>query len=498
MAGIEKIKIPVRKEELTLDAIKPYLPTVFEKFCQNQTKIKHFWGLFENKNDIFNKQRRYEDNSEINNIVATPHLWSMVSFKSGYALGNPKEYAQTEEKQTDDIKYLNKYAKSVNLRTIDKNVANWIYATGVGYYFVEPKSGVYDPETEAPFNVWLRSADSCAKIYSSYNGEEELFDMLVTSYKKIVNGKEKEILLISVYLPDYYYEFECDNTIPNTPKFNILPNKTLVRAIYKKLPLTEKFANENRIGLCEITETIQNAINKIYSDQVDNIDDLVNEMLILRNCILGQTPEEKAKNLKSARANGVMEIKDPSPDIEADVKTISTKLDHSDILGVIESLKNEMYSACGVPLAISDTSNGGNKQGALQLGNGWENAYDRLLDEINSFIVADYDLLDKLLFICKKDPNAKLNELNASEIEIKYNPNMTDNMVSKSQAYQTFIQCGVPSDLAIAWCRLSNDPVTASRRIEEYRESLAKEQEVINNRLQNVDNLSTNNGTSNA
>ena len=34
MAGIEKIKIPVRKKELTLEAIKPYLPTVFEKFCE--------------------------------------------------------------------------------------------------------------------------------------------------------------------------------------------------------------------------------------------------------------------------------------------------------------------------------------------------------------------------------------------------------------------------------------------------------------------------------
>ena len=163
----------------------------------------------------------------------------------------------------------------------------------------------------------------------------------------------------------------------------------------------------------------------------------------------------------------------------------------------MESIKNELYATCGVPIAISDTSNGGNKQGALQLGNGWENAYDRLLDEINSFLIADYKLLDKILTICKKDPNSKLNELNASEIEIKYNPNMTDNMVSKSQAYQTFIQCGVPSDLAIAWCRLSNDPVTASRRIEQYRERLAQEQQVINNSSQNVDN-STNNGTNNA
>lgn len=501
MAGIEKIKIPVRKNELTIEAIEPYLPTVFEKFCENQKKIQHFWEIYENKHEIYNKKRRYEDDSDINNKVSTPHLWAIVNFKSGYALGNPKEYAQTEEKQTDDIKYLNKYTKSVNLRTIDKNVAIWTYATGVGYYFTEPKSESYDSEVEAPFNVWLRPSDTCCKVYSSYNGEEELFDMLVTSYTKIKDGKEKEFILISLYLPDFYYEFECDNTIPNTPKFDIRPDKTQTRPIYKKLPLTEKFANESRIGVVEIGETLQNAIDTIYSNEVDNVQDLVNEMLVFRNCILGTTAEEKAQNLRDAKRGGALEIKDPNPDVEADVKTISTKLDHTDILSLMESIKNELYATCGVPIAVSDTSNGGNKQGALQLGNGWENSHDRFLDEINSFLIADYELLYKMLFICKKDPNSKLNELNASEVEIKYNPNMTDNMVSKSQAYQTFIQCGVPSDLAIAWCRLSNDPVTASRRIEQYREKLAQEKEVINKNVDNsggnVDN-STNNGTNNA
>ena len=201
-------------------------------------------------------------------------------------------------------------------------------------------------------------------------------------------------------------------------------------------------------------------------------------MLIIKNCILGNTPEEKAQNFRDAKKNGVMEIRDPNPDVEADVKTISTKLDHSDILGVIESLKNEMYATCGVPLAISDTSNGGNKQGAIQLGNGWENAYDRLLDEINSFVVADYDLLDKLLFICKKDSKSKLNELNASEIEIKYNPNMSDNMLSKAQAYQFFYKCGVPSRLIIEWCRLSNDPVTVAKMIDDYKADLYEQADV--------------------
>ena len=497
MAGIEKIKIPVRKNELTIQAIEPYLPTVFEKFCENQKKIQHYWDIFENKHAIEDKTRRYEDDSDINNKVATPHLWAIVNFKSGYALGNPKEYAQTEEKQTDDIKYLNKYVKSVNLRAVDKNVAVWTYATGVGYYFTEPKSDKYDPETESPFNVWLRPSDTCTKVYSSYNGEEELFDMLVTSYKKIKDGKEKEYILISLYLPNYYYEFECDNTIPNTPKFDQRINETRVRTIYKKLPLTEKFANESRIGVVEIGETLQNAIDTIYSNEVDNVQDLVNEMLVFKNCILGETPEKKSENLRVAKRNGAIEINDRSPDIEADVKTISTKLDHTDILSLIESIKNELYATCGVPIAISDTSNGGNKQGALQLGNGWENSYDRLLDEINSFLIADYQLLDKMLFICKKDPMSKLNELNASEIEIKYNPNMTDNIVSKAQAVQIFDQCNFPPEVYIPWVRVSNDAVTTSKLIREYRDGLAKQQQVINNtNSQNVNN-STNNSNNN-
>lgn len=475
MAGITKIKIPVRKNNLTIEAIKPYLGTILTQFEQNKAKIDKYWAMYENKHDIISKVRKYEENNSINNKVSTPHLWSIVNFKSGYALGNPKEYAQTDDSQTDDIKYLNKFVKSANLRTIDKNVATWVYSVGVGYYFIEPKSEDFDIESEAPFNIYLKEPNSCAKVYSSYNGEEALFDILFTAYKKVEGGKETDVMLLSIYLPKYYYEFEY-NSLAGINQFKELANKRVERRIYQKLPLVEKYANESRIGIVEIGQTLQDAIDNIYSNEVDNVQDLVNEMLIFKNCSLGNTPEEKSETLQTARQNGAIEINDKNPDIPADVKTISTKLNHADILTLLESMKNELYSTTGTPIAVSDTSNGGNKQGALQLGNGWENAYNRLLDEINSFLIADYDLLDKMLFIAKKSRGSKLNELKPNEIDIKYNPNMTDNMVSKSQAYQTFIDCGVPSDLAIAWCRLSNDPVTASKRIEEYKAQLLKEQ----------------------
>ena len=179
MAGIEKIKIPVKKDELSIESIKPYLSDVYSKFCENQKHIRHFWNVYKNQHSIAKKTRAYSDVDSVNNKISTPHLWSMVNFKSGYALGNPKEYAQTEEKQTDDIKFLNKYAKSVNLRSLDKNVAIWVYATGVGYYFIEPKSENINPK-EAQ-NLLVKYLTECQKI------EEPIKEQLIKICENVIH-----------------------------------------------------------------------------------------------------------------------------------------------------------------------------------------------------------------------------------------------------------------------------------------------------------------------
>lgn len=481
MAGIEPIYIPLRKNELSLENIRPYFLTIMTTFNNNARKVQKFRKIYENQHEIEFKKRRYDDDSDVNNKVATPHLWAMVNFKTGYAFGNPKEYSQSADNQTDDIKFLNKYNKDANLRTIDKDVGTEIYAVGNCYYFIEPKDNLKDLDlnSESPYVIYCKPSDTCAKVYSSYNGNEELFDILVT---KITDSTKGDRTIISIYLPDTYYEVETYDL----STFDENKARRFERLKYKELPLVEKYANNSRIGIVEIGETLQDAIDTIYSNEVDNIVDVVNELLVFKNCVLGKTQDEEAQFVKTAKKNGVIVLNDRNPDVPAGLETISTKLNHSDILNLLESIKNELYSSCGVPLATSDTSNGGNKQGALQLGNGWENAYNRLLDEINSFIIADNKLLRKILFICKKLANSRLNTLNASEIEIKYNPNMTDNMLSKAQAYNQFVTNGVPPQIAIEWCRLSNDPISKGKIIQDYMDA-QKEQDINSNIADNIE-----------
>lgn len=478
MAGISKIKIPIKPEELTIESIVPYLGDILTQFNQNQSKIEHNWKIFEIQHDIANKIRRYEEDSDNNNKCCTPYLYEMVTFKSGYAFGNPKEYAQSSEGQSKSLNYLNRYSRDANERTIDKNVATYNYATGCGYYFIEPKKGDVDLEYEAPYVIYAKKPDECAKIYSSYNGEPELFDMLVTTVKKIIDGKEKDVTTLSVYLPNVYTVFEYNELAGIPYRFTEITKERKDRAVYKMLPLVEKYSNESRLGIVEIGESLQNAIDKLNSDQLDNVDDIVNELLVFFNTILGKNQKEEANFLKNAKKNGVIVLNDKSAEFKADIKSVTQKLDYNGIATIINNMKRDLFDSCGVPIPSSEASSGGSNTGAVEKGNGYDNAYNRILDDYNSFILADREVLKRKIYICKGYANSKVNDLYASDIDIKYNPNMSDNMLTKSQSYVNFVTNNVPPALAIQWCRIANDANTPAKQIEEYIEKQKAAQEI--------------------
>lgn len=474
VAGIKKIKIPVLPENLSIEAILPYLQYVLGEFQKNRRKIRKNWKVFENQHNILEKKRRYDDDSDVNNVVATPYLYEMVCFKSGYAFGNPKEYAQSTEEQTEALKFLNRYCKDANERSKDKNVAVYNYALGSGYYFIEPRKDNFDSEFESPYVIYDKSPETCAKVYSSYNGEPELFDVLFTDLSKFdENGGKQNVTILSIYLPDMYYEVEYNSDFQYPANFKELTEKRKARPIYKMLPLVEKYSNESRLGIIELCMSIQDAIDKLNSNQIDNVEDLVNELLVFMNTVLGKDQDEEAMFLKNAKRNGVIVLNDKNPDIKADVKTLSNKLDYNGIMAIINNLKRDMFDSCGVPIPSSDISSGGMNNGAAEKGNGYDNAYNRILDDYNSFEIADREVLKRKLFICKSFANSKLNDLFASDIDIKYNPNMSDNMLTKSQSYTNFVEHDVPPVLAIQWCRIQNDAITPANQIKKYKEELA-------------------------
>lgn len=465
--GVKKIKIPIKPKELTIEAIKPYLKDVFQQFAKNQKKITENYEIYLGGHNVLNKKRPYSSD-KINHKVVEPHLYSMVNFKCGYALGNPKEYAQREGVNTEDIIYLNKYIKDCDLRSVDDEVLKWVYATGVGYYFIQPKSIIEDSESKSPFEVFCQTPDTCTKVYSSYLGEEALFDVLVYNIAEKKNGAEIKYTLLSIYLPDYYVEFK-NNGVLNS-EFEIV--RIEKRGLYKMLPLVEMCANTDRLGIVEVGKSLQDAIDDITSSSLDNIDDVVNLLYVFINVSLGETPEEKQRTFARLKENGVVELLPSNPQFPADLKTLAVNLNHTDIDTVYKQLKDALYGCEGVPLPTASVGSGNNA--AAETGAGWANAYTVMLKDINTLLKGDNALLERMLFISKNIENPKITKLNASDVETKYNINRSENLLIKAQAWDYFKD--VPPALKTKWIGISNEPDLAGKIIEEYQAKMREQQ----------------------
>lgn len=451
MIGLERYLIPIKQENVSLLTIYPYFDTIMQQFMRNRAKFNQNYEIYKNKHAIEYKVRRYDDESAINNKVAEPHLWNMVNFKVGYSVGQPIEYDHKSEDLNGEITYLNKHFTYVDKRAVDVDTVQNIYAGGSCYNFVQPKK-YFDLNYQAPFQLSTMTPAECGKVYSSHIGNEELFDFIVTDIKE---DDDTSYQLLSIYTRDYYYLFK----MIEEGSYEIQSEEP--RLVYKYLPLSEKYSNKDRLGIVEINISMQDALDKIVSNSLDNIEDLANELLVIRNCILGETDEQKRKTLQSARINGAIEINDPSPDKEADIKTITQKLNHSDINILYETIKRELYDCSGIPQSSSNSSSGGDTQGARQLGNGWENSYITILKEINNMIKADREVLEKVLFIEKSVANGVIKNLTAGDIDIKYNINRSNNLQVKTQSFASLVSNNVPYELAFNICELTSDPHTA-------------------------------------
>ncbi len=458
--GINQIKIPIRPQDLTIERVEPYINTVFSVFERNALSIRNDYDKYCLNHKILNKVREHDD-SEVNSIVLIPDLKAMVDWKTGYVFGNPIKYAQNKDIDTNDITYLNKYVRSVCQRAVDKEVGKWAYATGVGYYFIEPKSESFDIETQSPYELYCREADTCAKVYSSFGGNKPLFDMLYTTYTEIEDTLNKTVKVLDIYLPNALYTYEKRDSI----EWKLV--NTQQRGLYKELPLVEKRWNTDGIGIVAMGESMQNALDRIMSDSLDNVNDVVNETWVYYNILLGDTPEKQAEAHRNAKKGGAIQALAQSKENQPKVETISTKLNLSEVQEVFATLNAKFHSSIGVPMEMSNTNSGGTTKQGSEVANGYDNAYNRALDDINTFIKADTELLEKIMWICKNTPNNKMDNLAVSEIEIKYSLNLTDNILTKTQSFVNLMGVGVPPSIALRLCRLSNDPEAEGKIIED-------------------------------
>ena len=477
LLGRKVIKIPVSKVEFNKNPkkfLEKYLSTAIDEHRENVNEIQYIHNQYLGKQDILTTKKRY-DNSNINNQIVENHIYKQVGFKVGFMYGNPLEYTIINEQkiETDDLTYLNAYLGDVDKASLDIEKAQDIYEFGIAYQRIIPKrTKIEDLDSESPFELVNMPIEKTCVVYSNDIPSEKLFGM-VLNQKLNDDGQTEDFF--QIFMPHKKYELDKE--------YKVVDIKTQP---YNYIPIVEFCLNKDRIGIVEVVLGLQDLLNKINSSQMDDIEENVNAFLVLFN---QKTDEEFLETFRKLRKEKVLVLNTNNPQVPADVRMISSELDQSNVNIFYERVKKAMYDINSVPQASGNVTSGGDTGQARLLGNGWESAENQAQVDQTYLTRFERELIKNMIWICKNTEGCPLNEISASDIAIKFNINMSNNLLVKAEALELLDRCNFPEKLNLTVCGITKDVDGFGKAWKENKERVKKENEkFVEKQIEGKDN----------
>lgn len=436
----------------------------------NSAEIEYLYEYYKGKQPILQKTKNVRP--EINNKVLENHAFEIVEFKKAYVYGEPVQYVQKGEKESQainpEISELNKFMESEDKSSLDKQLAEWQYICGTAYRWIEADKK--DDTDEAPFEMSIPDPRRTFVVYSSGIKGEQLFSGYYSYFSENVQTEENTSVLrkyriITIYTEDKEYQFKESYGTISPMDFEVSVSELEVEKmesyplIIKGHRIIEYPLNQARIGLIELVMSGLNAINRIKSDDLDGIDQFVQSLLVFIN------QEVDIDTFKALVEAGAIEVTSSDPSKPADVKLLTSQLLHSETKIVTDDIYNNILTICGVP-RMNDKPSGGDTGQARLLGEGWTMADERAKQDELSFKKSEKQFLKLALKICKH--KKRIEKLKVSDIDVKFTRNKSDNLLVKTQGLLHMKESQVSPDVAFAICGLFSDPNDVYAKSKQY------------------------------
>lgn len=481
--GIQRIEIPkvdsdfANADDYGLSILTKYMPSILAKHKANAEKMKYFRAYYQGVQDIAYKTRLYQKDCINNNKIVENHALRQVDFKVGFLTGEQREYtAKSEMKENTEIKeelsVLSKYLTDCGFYGKDKDLKEWVYSVGVGVSYCAPRTDIilqtsetdfvladdFDIENEPPFEVETLSPVDNFVVYSTARGNKPLFCVSIVEVEKDTASNspatQKEI-----HIETRYASFILNSTL----SYKGLKNYRLETVkSFHYLPMIEHFANSSRMGLIELNKDLFNSINTLVSSVADMVVDNANVILVFKNVDI---KGEEVRAMKQAGAIIISDKKDAT-NTGAGLDTITLEIPFSGLNEYYEQRLTQAYDIAGVPLASGQVTSGGDTGQARLLGGGWNNAYTIIKNDMNSLLMCDYAMLKQMLYVCKLYDACPIDKLTASQVDIKYRINQSDNFLVKAQGINQLYMTNMPKALILKYAGISSDIGTESAQWE--------------------------------
>ena len=445
-------------ENITKENVIAIVKHFYEQHIEEAYTMNFLYEFDKGNQPILNKKR--SDPTKENNIAVINLARIIRKLIQSAFLGEQLQYISKskEQAQIEALATLKKLYDEEDESEHNLALENDLGIVGVAYEYVERS-------TDGSPLCFTTLSPLCTRVVY-LNGIEKKPAFAFTYYKVKDDKQNDKGLHFYVYTPTKTFEFEVNvngfllNELLNEQNKGIKekPNPT------GKLPINEYINNAERMGDFEPAISIFNAINRIYSRRLDNVDDIVDSFLVfVNNNIFEPTYDENgdvtgydSSRLKAFKENKAIEIKGEQG-MPADLKYLVNTLDQQQIQTLVDSLISLAFAVLGAPNAVNSKTQGGGDTGeAVNSREGWR-AFEDLLKTKERYFRKSLKQRFKYIKELYKFDNLK--SLDASQIDIKFIRTKSLNTQSNAQALSAINSLGkLPPEQIISLSNLVEDP----------------------------------------
>lgn len=441
---------------------------------QNKGEIIYLQNYLYGDQDI--KDKKKLTRTDINNKGVENWAWAFQDWKKAFLLGKPIQYAPLDDKANEEITTLNNYVSYEDKDQLDQDIYEDIFTVGRGYRYVN--ASPVSEDDEAPIELLNLDVRNTEVVYSSSINHEQLLTFVEVSKKYIEQDVdpntgeptkvEKNYNEYNVYTRNRLYLIDDKLGQEN---MRVIESKPIIHNCHI---INEYYFNRKRMSYLEICKDIFDDINYVENLDKDDIESFVNAIMVFTNAEVNKTAMDAIKEYGAVSIKSTDQKKASVELLQSRLKSLDTQIYYLRKLAALHSILS-------VPQATSngDLSNAETGKGFLT-GQGFTSASVRVENEEKSFKKCDRNSLKVILKICKNIDNSGIKSLLVSKIDIKFSRDLSDNLLTKTQALINLATAQIPPEVRNAVVGLFSDPVSVTK----LQETFIEEQRQITQQLQ--------------
>lgn len=439
------------KDEVNRSNIVEVLQKAVPIFQMNSRETAILYDYYRGKQHIYDRVK--DVRPEICHKVVENRANEIVSFKTGYLMGEPVQYVSRGKEVVNELNTLNEYMHEESKASKDKELADWFHISGTSYRMILPDK--QKEQDESPFEIYTLDPRTTFVVYSSGLGHERLMGVTVVWFETIPR--------FCCYTKKRYFEVENGKIIKDRPNG------------LGEVPIIEYPANMARLGAFEIVIDLIDALNDLASNRLDGVEQFVQALMVFKGVDI------TSDDYHQLRKEGALKV---PPD--GDVKYLIQELNQSQTQTLVDYTYQTMLDICGMP-----NRNGGSSTSdtgaAVIMRDGWSAAEARAKDTEMMYRQSEKEFIRIAIKISNqfRDMNLKPNQ-----IDIRFTRRNYENIQLKAQVLTemlnndmidpklAFEHCGMFPDAEVAY--LQSEAYYKKKLAERTSELLRIRQEEVN------------------